>query len=84
MAMQYMDMDKEQRSVHPSARGSNVRFRCDYVCFTPESGRKSRWVITAGFDPKQTFGSRTHAHKDLPVTPGLRLPEYSQNTPRED
>ncbi len=34
----------------------DVRFGPDYVCFTPESGRK--WVreFESGFDPTRTFG----------------------------
>ena len=33
----------------------DVRLCEDFVCFTPETGRKPRWVITTAFDPKRTF-----------------------------
>ncbi len=42
----------------PESRPSsgNVRFRCDYVRFTPNSGRKWLWRWMSGYDPKETFG----------------------------
>jgi len=49
------------RAVYLACRtnhASNVRFSYDYVCFTPESSRGSRWVFTTAFDPKMLWGRR--------------------------
>ena len=43
-----------EKAVYLSCRASdaqNVRFPHDFVCFAPETGRKSRWVISAAIDP---------------------------------